>query len=698
MIDHQYASQTAPPDYKLILIQVLGRAWIIILCSLVTGLAGLYYHAHTPKVYSSTATIQVEQEEQRVLKIEQIMKEDLRSQEVLNTIAQKLTSRPLLERVVASNQIHAPQVAGENPSASGPPQKLSAGALSGMIKVTLRRNTRLIDITVKHTDAKATAIIANSLVEQYLNLENQERSSTTRGAAQFLNEEAMRLGKKLEISEQALQTFREEVGLVSLRDSQEMTLAQLRELRQRLAQAQAEGIKIKIGYEQARIMKDDTDKLITIPAVAADPGVIAALTALGRLENEFTLVQQRYKEKHPQYLQAKVQLSDAKTTLLECARAALATQSILYENSCETIKEITRVLREAEESAVKLEHQAVKFNLLTREVESDRALFDSVLNRLKETGMTTELQSEKIRMIQSADIPTAATNPSLLLIVMASAFSGIMLGCGIILGINFFDTALKTVDAAEQYLQLPVLSTVPNLRKALKKQTTVLLTGETSPLGMESFRMLRTTLTLDAKPEHSKVMLVTSSLPAEGKTFTSLNLAASLAKLGHKTLLLDFDFHQSKLSQLISGQAHHSHAGAADVILGHCRAEEAVKQVELADNLFFMSSGKDLKDKSLLLAPGKAEMLINSALPQFEYLIMDTAPVLAACDSLRFASMAQKVIFVIDAERTSRQMVARSINQLQMSNAKVQGVVLNKFHSLYTKLNYSGNYSDYYTK
>lgn len=692
---HQNASQTAPPDYKLILIQFLARAWIIILCSLLAGLAGLYYFMRSPKVFSSTATIQVEQEEQRVLKIEQIIKEDLRSQEVMNTIAQKLTSRPLLERVVASNQIYAPQVAGENSPPSGPPQKLSAGALSGMIKVALRRNTRLIDITVKHTEAKATAIIANSLVEQYLNLENKDRSSTTRGAAQFLNEEATRLGKKLEISEQALQSFREEVGLVSLRDSQEMTLAQLRELRQRLAQAQAEGIKTKIGYEQARTMKDDTDKLLNIPVVSADPGVIAAATTLAKLENEFTLVQQRYKEKHPQYLLAKGQLSDAKTTLIESARAALATQAILYENSCETIKEISRVLREAEESAVKLEHQAVKFNLLTREVESDRALFDSVLNRLKETGMTTELQSEKIRMIQSADIPTATTSPSLLLIVMASACTGIIMGCGIILGINFFDTALKTVDAAEQYLQLPVLCTVPNMRKVLKKQNTFLLTGDTSPLGMEAFRMLRTTLTLDSHPDHSKVMMVTSSLPAEGKTFTSLNLATSLAKLGHKTLLLDFDFHQASLSQVLSGKARHSNAGAADVILGRCRLEEAVKQVELVDNLFFMSSGTDLKDKSLVLAPGKAEMMINSALPQFEYIIIDTAPILAACDTLRFASMAQKVIFVVDAEKTGRQMVMRSINQLQMSEAKVQGVVLNKFHSLYTQLNYSGNY---YTK
>ena len=233
-----------PTDWGTLYSVLTERAWIIGLCVALALLGAAYYARRAPRIYEATATVQVEQEEQRPVKIEQ-GKEDLRTLEVMNTIVQKLCSQPLLERVLATNGLAIiPQLAGADEKPPASREQLLA-RLAGMVKASLRRNTRLIDVKAAHPNPLLAAQIANSVVEQYLSQDFDFRSASTRGDFAYLHAESERLKKKLETSEQALQAYREEVGSVSMLKGDDLLLPQLRELNLRMAQAKGESIRFK---------------------------------------------------------------------------------------------------------------------------------------------------------------------------------------------------------------------------------------------------------------------------------------------------------------------------------------------------------------------------------------------------------------------------------------------------------------------
>jgi succinoglycan biosynthesis transport protein ExoP len=351
------------------------------------------------------------EQEQRLVKIEQVVKEDLRALEIMNTIVQKVSSQPLLERVLETNGLaNEPQFAGApgQPLAS---REQMLGRLAGMVKASLRRNTRLIDVKVAHPNPVQAAKIADSVVEQYMNQDFELRSSSTRGAFAFLHAESERLKKKLEASEQALQSYREEVGSVSMVRGDDLVLPQLRELNLRMAQAKGESIRFKTAYDQVEDSRSNALEMLTAPQIGGDSAVIEARSIVAKLESDFALVRQRYKEKHPKYIQAASQLEEARRALSNSVLKAAESLRVAYENAVSAEKGMDQTIRSAEEAALKLSQKAIRYNLLARKVESDRALFDNVLNRLKETSLTTDMQSEKIRMIAPATPPVHGELP-----------------------------------------------------------------------------------------------------------------------------------------------------------------------------------------------------------------------------------------------------------------------------------------------
>jgi succinoglycan biosynthesis transport protein ExoP len=195
---------------------LLGKAWLIVLSATIGVLLAAYHLKKAPRIYQAAATVQVEEEEKKAVKVDSFMKEDLRNFEILNTIVQKFTSRPLLERVIETNRLT------QNPAFVGPgnaglfKKEDLVPLLQSALKVGLRRDTRLIDIVVSHTDPKLTAEIANGLAEQYMAQDIAFSSTATKGAYSYLRDESERLKKKLETSELALQKYKEEAGFVSL--------------------------------------------------------------------------------------------------------------------------------------------------------------------------------------------------------------------------------------------------------------------------------------------------------------------------------------------------------------------------------------------------------------------------------------------------------------------------------------------------
>lgn len=694
-------------DIRTVLVFLREKSWIIVLCMAISIIAAAIYLKKAPKIYEATATVQVEQEEQKIVKVEQIIQEDLKSQEILNTIVQKFKSRQLLERVLESNKMFA--AVGTIPPGSTTPitRESIISRFDDNVKTSLRRQTRLIDISVTDKDPKLAAQLANSLVEQYVELDSQLRSTTTKGAYEFLKDESERLKKKLEDSEQNLQKYREQVGSVSFAQSQDIVTPQLRDLSTRLTQAKADTIRTKAIYEDAKKLGSNITALLAEPDVASDPQVQDAKINLIKLENDFILTSLRYKSKHPKYIQASNSLEEFKKVFTN----AVLTAAAKYQRSClmayesaKTVEEgVEKLLKDAESNALSLADQAIKFNLLSREVDSDRALFEAVLNRLKETSITTDMAPEKIRLVQPAYPPSFPASPKIKIVLLLSVLVGGMLGTFIGFGIDALDVSIKTIEQAENTFSLPVLAAIPKIKEVSKNPGLIVATEGVSSSGVETFRTLRTSVLIGTKENESKIFLITSALPEEGKTFTSINFAVSLAQQGYKTLLIDADLRRPSIAEYLIGK-NKDIPGLTDYLLGKKSLSEVVIKHKDIQNFEWMTDGTNVPNPTELLAQEELIRLFEEASVRYDKIVIDSAPIHVASDTLLIANKVHSTILVVRGCKTPVKAVTRSIQLLKNADARLTGVVLNLlptgkgkgyyYHDYY----YHGYYSDYYKK
>jgi len=673
--------------------------WIIVLCVVFASLGAAYYYKNVPRIYLATAILQVEQEVQRVVKIEQVVNEDLRGKEMLNTIAQKFCSRPLLERVVETNML------AKDPEFVVPVEgqiidkEVLITKLEGMVQSSLRKDTRLVEVSVRHRNPKLAAKIANSLVEQYLNLDLDMLSASTKGAGAFLRDEADRLRKKLDASERVLNEYRMKVGSVSMQGAQGTGFPELQELSVRLASAKTDTLRLKAAYDQVLKAKSNVWQLLELPQITADSAVNEARTILAKAESDFELVRKRYKEKHPKYPQATSLLESARNSLSNAVVKASESLRVACENAQATEQGLAKSQHEAEVAALRICEQSIPFTFLAREVDSDRALFESVMNRLKETSLTTELQPEKIRVVQPATIPEIPVSPTFKGTFGLGILGGTLGGFVLVFFLNALNTSIKSVDDAESYLGLPVLATVLKLRSKGTNRRALALGEDTNSAGVEAFRTLRTSLSMLGQGAERRSFLFTSALPLEGKTFSSVNCAVSYAQQGLRTLLIDADLRRPKVAEYMAEGAQEDLPGVTDYLLGLKNMTEIFRPNKDFEKLSWIPAGKCVPNPAELLAQGKFKGLLDEALHHFDRIVVDSAPIHAVSDTLVLASTVQTTVFVIHGGRTPRAVVGRSVQLLEGAGASLGGVVLNQLSPRGAKGYYyyyhdAGYYSD----
>lgn len=684
-------------NFKKFIHILLEKAWLVATCLVIAVVAAIFYLQKSPPLFASTATILVEQSDKNVVNVQKVQQEDYRGLESLRTIEQILKSRTLLERVASANKLSRdprflPQTGIEYTDAE------VANILSKMITVSLRRFTRLIDITVVHTNPDVAALVANSLVKEHARQHLENYSSTSDIASEFLVEEAQRLKKDLSDSENALHSYREKTKTVSLEQRQDIVNPKLIELSQRLTAAKSDRIKTLILISQVRELGTNVQALMTLPVVANDASVVAVKEKITQAEAEFANLTQRYGEKHPKYIQAASQLREWKSNFTNAVLKIPQTVEAAYETAKAAETALESALKEQEEVALALNKQSIGYNVLAREVESNRSLYDTLMLRLKETSLTKELPSNLVRTIQAALAPKLPFAPNKRKILMIGIFLGIFGGIGLALALSALDSSFKTVDEAEAELQLPILSAVPRI-KEVKENHTLIVAEDAHSTGAEAFRSLRTTLAMLGRAESRRTFLFTSAVPQEGKTFCSTNYSLSLAQQGLRTLLIDGDLRRPAVENALTGKRTQT-AGVTDYLIGKKMLAEIVRPT-LHENFFFISAGTTSPNPAELLAQGHFDDLIEEAMLQYDRVVIDSAPIHAVSDTLLLLKRVQTVCLVVRADKTPRKASLRSVHILQKANAQLAGVILNQLprrgfgsYDPYYDYSYQGKYAE----
>jgi polysaccharide biosynthesis transport protein len=656
------APETLASDVGVILGVLRSKALLIAICTVSAVLTAFACTCFLPKVYSAQTVIQIEGEEQKVVKIEGVRSEDLKSLEALKTFEQKVTSPEVLLRV-----IHHPELRNDPtflPEVKQKSDNKLQEALAKHIDTKLRRGTRLIDITVNHPSPVMAQRIAELLVQEFVRWNFEAQRDAAETARRFLLDEATRLGGKLEQSEQALQKYKEQNEAVSLEETQNITVEKLKELNLRVTTAKSERLKLESDYAEIKNANyRSPEELLNIPAIAN----ISAIAITGNVitdlkktisekEAQLAKFKERYLSGHPELIEAQKELQNLRVALDQAILKARDVVGSSYQAAVLTERKLDEALRQQQKAALELNKISTPYAVLTRDTEADRDLYKSVLTRLKETDITANLAQNPVRIVARPLLPDRPSTSKRNQALAVGLLLGLACGGGIALVSN---RSLNTFHQAEALLGVRSLSEIPRLR-ASRTEATALL--EHDPAAEDSFRNLRSSLLLIQHATSRRTLLFTSAHPGEGKTFCAVNCAISFAQLGFKTLIVDADVRESDLARSFFPEA----PPTGTILPTDVPSLSAI----FAD--------KARANSEEFVAGASFEQFMRETATKYDRVVVDSAPVNQISDTLLYAQHVQSVCLVIRAGKTAVEEVIRAVQRLSEAGTAPVGFVWNQ--------------------
>jgi capsular exopolysaccharide synthesis family protein len=662
---------------------LLSKWWVITLFVVLSAGAAIAYILWAPKIYAALAVIAVEQGAAKVNNIQDFNSDaaDEKTADVLKTIEQALLSQTLFLQVVKANGLDKdPDFAPPKKDGSAYTDTELVGLFGSKVNVKLRKGTRLIDVSVQDPDPERAQQLTASMVKEFVNQSFEKNLGLSETAANYLRQEADRLKAKLQSAEQAVEKYREDHNAVSLEDKQNIIVEKLKELNRKVTEAKSERLRLEADVATIKKGKAKTpEQLLALPSVAAVPVVISLRQELADKESKF---------------RADSQLTGLRESLNQAVFNAGNMVLKSYDSAKETEAKLTGALQEQEQAALELNKIAVPYNALVREVETDRALYESVLTRMKVTNVPKGIWENDIRVIETPFVPNKPVKPAKLKILVLSLLGGCVAGCGLVVGTDMADSSIRSVNQVEEVLGLPVLTMVPrSKRRHLDKEA--VLTANPGSHEAEAFRSLRTALSFLGHQKDSKAVLFTSANPGEGKTYCSLNCGAALAQMGLRTLLIDADLRRPSLTRaLLAGS---KTPGLSACLAGNATLMDCCRPTA-TENLFILGAGERVSNPAELLAAGDLASLLKEAMLYFDRVVLDSAPINAVSDTQLIAKEIESVCLVVRARKTPRRAVIRACSLLARATHRPDAVVLNRMVRRSRDDYYFARYASMYVK
>jgi succinoglycan biosynthesis transport protein ExoP len=672
--------QGATFDFQRYLFLIRRRFWLLALV-VTLGLLGTgVKDSREPKIYASRAVIQIEQEEAKVLgsKVEAVQQNDLSQQDFLETFVQSLTSNTVLLDVVHTlNLVKDPFLFPGVDKGTTYNDAMIADAMRAHIHVLLRRETRLIDIVAEHTNPEKARDIAAGVVQGYLKQTFELQFKTLGQATQFLQDEAAKLKAKLEDSERQLQAYKELHNAVSLEGSQDIMTAKLKELNIRAVEAKNNRIRLESDIDELRkIPSSDTERMLQIGSVAAITQVSDAHSLVLKAEADLASLQKRYLPLHPKYIAAVTQIQRLKQSLQDSLRDASKILETQYDAAKESENKLNEALQEQEKAELELSKLAIPYNTLQREVDSDKAMYDALNARVRETSVSQGIEKSPFRLIEEPLITSDPVKPEVAKDLSIALGVSVAVGLALILLLDIFDDTLRSVDQAEEFLGLPALAVVPeDARKGSRLRSA--FASKDSREG-EAFRTLRASLSLLGTDDSARrVFLITSAVPSEGKSFSSLSLAHAFAMNGYRTVLVEGDMRRPGFHNVFEGLATRETPGLTDVLSRNKKLQEVLVQSPY-ENLNILYAGRRAPNPSELLAGERLRQVVEELKEWFERIIIDTPPINAVSDTLTMISAAQYTCLIVRPAKTHKAAIRRAIHLIHKANGTFAGFILNR--------------------
>ena len=482
-----------------------------------------------------------------------------------------------------------------------------------------------------------------------------------------------------------MQTYKEDHKAGSLEERQDTVVARLQSQATLFNDAKATRIRLEAAQAELKLVANRREALLAHPIVVAHPSVVPLRDKVQALQTQILTLGLRYTEKHPRMIQARAQLAEAKAAMDEAASKVPRWVESEYERALATERNFESALQDQEKLALGLDKQAINYKVLTREMETNRALYDALLRRLKETDVAKGVELQNVRVFEAASLPAAPIPRHAMRQVALGLVGGLGGGLLAVLAAYFLDTSWKSVDQAETATSLRVLASIPKCGRLSPAEVGTLLQDQPASAVAEAFRFLRTSLYLTARQPGRVVYLFTSAMPSEGKTFCAVNCAVAIAQQGLRTVLIDADLRSPDVAAAVLDND--AVSGVGEYVLEQVDFDAVIHPSKIP-NLSVIPAGQVAPNPGEMLASLAFARLIGEARANFEVVVIDSAPIHPVSDTLLILEHADTVCLVVRLERVAPKVVLRACQVLGQFGRRPTGLIMNAVPRRATPLYY----------
>lgn len=686
--------------HRLLVLAVLAGALVI----------GVAVTLLTTPLYSATATLQIDREAARVLNVDDAAPREamVQGEEFFQTQYGLLRSRSLAERVIEELGLDTSdtflKTMGVAMPTAGPGGDVGIAAsrvdkrrelvlqnVQKNLSVNPVRGSRLVTVSFSSPSPQLSAQVANAFAESFIQSNLDRKFESSSYARQFLEDLIAQTKTKLEDSERQLVAYATRQQIISVNDgsnnpgeNQSLASNNLVALNGALAEARA----MRIGAEE-KWRQASSAPLMSLPDVFENPAIQRMVEERAKLQAQYQQNSTRYRAEFPEMLQLKAQIDELDRQINTLAGRIRDSIRGRYSVAANQERSLEGRVNGLKADVLDLRDRTIQYNILQREVDTSRTLYDGLLQRYKEVGVTGGVTTNNISIVDRADAPSKPSSPKLALNLALAIVLGLSLGVLAALVLEALDESLATPDDVEVKLGVPVLGAIPLLAKGEMPASAL---ANLRSAFSEAYYSLRTALQFSTPDGAPRSMLVTSSRPAEGKSTTSFALAQNFARSGKRVLLVDGDLRNPSMHRLVGVD---NEQGMSNLLSGSAGLDAVVHKTAI-DNLSFVSCGPLPPNPAELWGGDRIRTFLDDALTRFDHVIIDGPPILGFADAPILAATVGGTLFVLESKGTRRGQARGAMRRLRMGQARLLGVVLTKFNaqaSSYGSYDYSYDYN-----
>ena len=715
MLTESDTLQQEEPHLRDYLQVVLRRKWIIIVFFMVSVTIVAIKSFQATPIFTTSVQILVNKENPNVVSFKEVMSMGADNM-FIQTQLKIMKSRSLARRVIKSlNLKDSPEFKpdgkskgfsirgilsallkkkdSKNKSLKTDKIDADSGLVSGYLsrlKAESVRNSRLVNISFEGAHPDIIKTIANRHAREYIDKNLEMRFAASQDAVEWLQKQLYEKKESVEKAEIALQLYKEKKKIVSLEDRQNIIVQKLEELNSTLTTARTQRIVTETLYNQTKIFAGDPELMESIPDVMNNSLIRGLKKDYVGLRVEITRLSEKYGEKHPNMIRRRAEAKELESRINSEVSKIIRSIGTEYKVALSREKSLSVALEKQKRVALDLNRKAIAYGTLQREAESERAMYGILLTRMKETDITGALKTSNIRIIDPAEIPRRPIKPKKKLNILIAAMVGLTLGVGLAFFLEYIDNTVKSPEDVEKYLKIPLLGVLSHVKIQFGgKSAPSELVAHEMPKSVfaEAVRSIRTSVMFSIIDTSRKLIMITSAIQGEGKTFVASNLATAIAQAGKNTLLVDTDFRKPRINKVFSVE---KNPGLCNHLIGEIELESIIKSTRVP-NLSIVTCGNIPPNPSEIMQSAVMKKFCNTVRERFDMVIFDTPPSMTVTDAIVLSSIVDGVILTIKSGTTAKNTVKRCISQIHNNKGEMLGAVINE-----VDISRGGYYYEYY--